>query len=169
MCKSGCWSAMNTYAVSFFGHRFIEEPLLIEKRLEILIRKLLREKEYIEFLAGRDGEFDQLVSSVIRRGKREYQSDNNAHVLVLPYSTAEFRNNEDSFLEYYDEIEICETAAVGHFKNAHQARNREMVDRSHLVVFCVQHESGGAWQTMKYARKQGVPYINVNDMVEEEK
>ena len=159
---------MNTYTVSFFGHRFIEEPLLIEKRLEILIRKLLREKEYIEFLAGRDGEFDQLVSSVIRRCKREYQSDNNAHVLVLPYSTAEFRNNEDSFWEYYDEIEICETAAVGHFKNAHQARNREMVDRSHLVVFCVQHESGGAWQTMKYARRQGVPYINLNDVVEEE-
>ena len=95
---------MNTYTVSFFGHRIIEEPLLIEKRLEILIRKLLREKEYIEFLAGRDGEFDQLVSSVIRRCKREYQSDNNAHVLVLPYSTAEFRNNEDSFWEYYDEI-----------------------------------------------------------------
>lgn len=107
---------MNTYTVSFFGHRIIEEPLLIEKRLEILIRKLLRGKEYIEFLAGRDGEFDQLVSSVIRRCKREYQSDNNAHVLVLPYSTAEFRNNEDSFWEYYDEIEICETAAVGHFK-----------------------------------------------------
>ena len=152
---------MNTYTVSFFGHRIIEEPLLIEKRLEILIRKLLREKEYIEFLAGRDGEFDQLVSSVIRRCKREYQSDNNAHVLVLPYSTAEFRNNEDSFWEYYDEIEICETAAVGHFKNAHQARNREMVDRSHLVVFCVQHESGGAWQTMKCARRQGAPLINI--------
>lgn len=169
MCKSGCWSAMTTYTVSFFGHRFIEEPLLIEKRLEILIRKLLREKEYIEFLAGRDGEFDQLVSSVIRRCKREYRSDNSAHVLVLPYSTAECRDNEDSFRVYYDEIEICETAADGHFKNAHQARNREMVDRSHLVVFCIQHEGGGAWQTMKYARKQGVPYINVNDMVEEEK
>ena len=75
---------MNTYTVSFFGHRIIEEPLLIEKRLEILIRKLLREKEYIEFLAGRDGEFDQLVSSVIRRCKREYRSNNSAHVLVLP-------------------------------------------------------------------------------------
>ena len=47
------------------------------------------------------------------------------------------------------------------FKNAHQARNREMVDRSHLVVFCVQRESGGAWQTMKYARRQGAPLINI--------
>ena len=158
---------MEVFTVSFFGHRMIDDVLEIENRLEQLIRTLLSEHEYVEFLVGRDGEFDQLVSSAVRRCRREYRSDNSIHVLVLPYFTAEFRNNEDSFREYYDEIEICETAADGHFKNAHQARNREMVDRSHLVVFCVQHESGGAWQTMKYARKQGVPYINVNDMVEE--
>lgn len=119
---------MNTYTVSFFGHRSLDEPLLIEKRLKGLILRLLRGKEYIEFLVGRDGEFDQLVSSIVRRCKREYRSDNSTHVLVLPYVTAEFRNNEDSFREYYDEIEICEAAADGHFKAAHQARNREMVD-----------------------------------------
>lgn len=158
---------MNTYTVSFFGHRSIDEPLLIEKRLKGLILRLLRGKEYIEFLVGRDGEFDQLVSSIVRRCKREYRSDNSAHVLVLPYVAAEFRNNEDSFREYYDEIEICETAADGHFKGAHQKRNREMVDRSHLVVFCIQHESGGAWQTMKYAQKQSIPYININGPLEE--
>ena len=156
------------YTVAFFGHRTIEDPLRIEQRLEAIIRNLLKNKEYVEFLVGRDGEFDQLVSSVVRRCKREYRSDNSAHVLVLPYVTAEFRDNEDSFREYYDEIEICETAAGGHFKGAHQKRNREMVDRSHLVVCCIQHESGGAWQTIKYAQKQSIPYININGSLEEE-
>ena len=61
---------MSQYTVSFFGHRVIADPLMIEQRLETLIRKLLKEKEYVEFLVGRDGEFDQLVSSVIRRCKR---------------------------------------------------------------------------------------------------
>lgn len=42
-----------------------------------------------------------------------------------------------------------------------------MVGRSDLVVFCIQHESSGAWQTMKYAKKQGVPCINLNDQMEE--
>jgi len=155
--------AMRTYTVSFFGHRIIEDPLLIEQRLERLIRKLLKEKEYVEFLVGRDGEFDQTVSSVIRRCKRTVRDDNSAHVWVLPYPTAEYRDNEESFREYYDEIEICGASADGHFKGAHQARNRAMVDRSHLVVFCIQQDSGGAWQTMRYARKQGKPYININD------
>ena len=157
---------MNTYTVSFFGHRSIENALEIESRLERLIRTLLREHEYVEFLVGRDGEFDQLVSSVIRRCKREFRSDNSAHIWVLPYLTAEFRDNEESFRDYYDEIEVCEAAAGSHYKNAHQTRNRAMVDRSDLAVFCIQHESGGAWQTMKYVKKQGKTYINLYDQRE---
>ena len=158
---------MNTFTVSFFGHRMIVNALGIENRLERLIRTLLREHEYIEFLVGRDGEFDQLVSSTIRRCKRECRSDNSSHIWVLPYFTAEFRDNEESFRDYYDEIEVCEAAAGGHYKNAHQTRNRVMVDRSDLVVFCIQRSSGGAWQTMKYAKKQGKNYINLNDQMEE--
>lgn len=158
---------LTTFTVSFFGHRMIDNALEIENKLEKFIRTILREREYVEFLVGRNGEFDQIVSSVIRRCRREYRDDNSAHVLVLPYSTAEFRNNEKAFREYYSEIEICESSACGSFKRAHQTRNREMVDRSHLVVFCIQHESGGAWQTMKYARKQGVTYINIIDVAGE--
>ncbi len=159
---------MDTYTVSFFGHRIIPEQLLIDQKLDVLIRRLLLENSYVEFLVGRDGDFDQLVSSAIRRAKRTLRDDNSAHVWVLPYSTAEFRDNEKSFREYYDEIEVCGASADGHFKGAHQVRNREMVDRSDLVVFCVQHESGGAWQTLKYAKKQGKFYININDDLVEE-
>ena len=153
---------MTTYTVSFFGHRKIDNALEIESRREQLIRTLLREHEYIQFLVGRDGEFDQMVSSAIRRCKREYRSDNSAHIWVLPYVTAEYRDNEESFRDYYDEIEVCEAAAGCHYKNAHQTRNRAMVSRSDMVVFCIQRASGGAWQTMKYTREQGVPCINLN-------
>lgn len=158
---------MNTYTVSFFGHRMIDNALEIENRLEQLIRTLLWEHEYVEFLVGRDREFDQLVSSAIRRCKREYRSDNSSHIWVLPYVTAEFRDNEESFRDYYDEIEVCEAAAECHYKNAYKTRNRAMVDRSDLVVFCIQHESGGAWQTMKYAKKQGKACINLHDQMED--
>lgn len=152
---------MIVFTVSFFGHRILENPLEVEQQLETLIHKLLKEKEYVEFLVGRDGEFDRLVSSAIRRCQREYRSDNSAHVWVMPYLTAEFWNNEASFRAYYDEITVCEDAAGGHYKNADRTRNRAMVDRSDLGVFCIQHESGGAWQTLQYAQKQGKGYINL--------
>lgn len=118
---------MEVFTVSFFGHRMIDNSLEIENRLEHLIRTLLRKHKYVEFLVGRDGEFDQIVSSAIRRCKREYRSDNSAHIWVLPYVTAEFRDNEESFRAYYDEIEVCEAAAGSYYKNAHQTRNRTMV------------------------------------------
>ena len=158
---------MNTFTVSFFGHRRIDDVLEVENRLETLIRTLLREQEFVEFLVGRDGEFDQIVSSVIRRCKREYRSDNSAHICVLPYLTARFRNNEEAFRDYYDEIEICETSAGSHYKKAHQTRNRAMVDRSDLVVFWVLCESGGAWQTMQYARKMKKRFVNLYALMEE--
>ena len=159
---------MEVFTVSFFGHRMIDDVLEIENRLEQLIRTLLSKHEYVEFLVGRDGEFDQLVSSAIRRCKREYRSDNSAHIWMLPYITAEFRDNEESFRDYYDEIEVCEAAAGSHFKAAFQARNRAMVNRSHLVVFCIDHHSGGAWQTFRYAQQQGIPYINLHTTALEE-
>lgn len=159
---------MNTYTVSFFGHRYIDNPFPIEKTLEELIGSLLRSKEYVEFLVGRNGDFDQLVSAAIRRCKREIRDDNSAHVWVLPYVTADYRDNEGDYQAYYDEIEVfCSEGS--HYKAAFQARNRSMVDRSHLTVFCVERNEGGAWQTMKYAQKQGRNIINLYDVILEGK
>lgn len=151
---------MNTYTVSFFGHRYIGNPFAIEDVLRELIGSLLQRKEYVEFLVGRNGDFDQLVSSAIRKGKRETRDDNSAHVWVLPYVTADIRDFEEDYRAYYDEIEIFDSADK-HYKAAFQARNRDMVDRSDLVVFFVERDEGGAYQTMQYAIKQGKAYINL--------
>ena len=156
---------MNLFTVSFFGHRRIDNVFAIEESLETLIQEFLTTKEYVEFLIGRDGEFDQLVASTVRKCKRTIRDDNSALVLVLPYSTAEYRNNEQSFQDYYDEIEICAESAERHFKSAHQTRNRFMVDRSHLVVFCVEHNSVGAYQTIQYAKKVNANIINLPDVI----
>ena len=156
---------MNLFAVSFFGHREVDDPFVIEQQLEAIIRELLHTKEYVEFLVGRDGEFDQLVSSAIRRCKREIRDNNSAHVWVLPYVTADFRDHEDDYRAYYDEIEIFNSDGR-HYKAAFQARNRNMVDRSDLVVFFVERHEGGAYQTMRYAMQQDKQYINLADSLE---
>ena len=152
---------LNTYTVSFFGHRQVEHFMGAEERMEELIRELLLQREYVEFLVGRNGEFDQLAASTVLRMKRTVRDDNSALILVLPYLTAEFSNNQASFESYYDNIEICEAAAGGHFKSAIQIRNRAMVDRSDLIICCIEHKSGGAYQTIKYAENCGKRIVNV--------
>ena len=51
----------SVYTVCFFGHRQIDDFRIVEQRIERLIDKLLNEHEYVEFLVGRDGEFDHLL------------------------------------------------------------------------------------------------------------
>ncbi|MDE5883512.1 MAG: hypothetical protein K2H29_00290 [Oscillospiraceae bacterium] len=154
---------MDIYIVSFFGHRSLYLYEDIERKMEKVISDLIYYKKYVKFLVGRDGEFDRLTSSIIRRLVKKYDSGNISHILVLPYMKAEYRDNQESFLTYYDEVEICEESSQVHFKSAIQTRNKVMVDRSDFVVCCIQRKNGGAYQTIQYAKSQNKKIINIAD------
>ena len=154
---------LDIFSVAFFGHRYVTDILKVENSLEDYIRKLIDEKEYVEFLVGRNGDFDQCVSSSVHRVRNKHRNDNSALVLVLPYATAEYLNNEASFHDYYTDVEISYSASKAHPKSAIQIRNREMVDRADLVICYVEHKEGGAWQTIRYAIREGKTVINLFD------
>lgn len=40
---------LDIYTVVFFGHRYIDNPFKVEELLEEQIRKLINEKEYVDF------------------------------------------------------------------------------------------------------------------------
>lgn len=149
------------YTVSLFGHRTVEDYLTVESKLYEFLRIIMKQgNREIEFLVGRNGDFDLMATSVIRKLKKETGNENVFLTLVLPYETAELRNNTEAFESYYDSIEISE--ATRSYKYAIVARNRDMVDRSDLAVFYVKNESGGAYQTLKYAEKSGKRIINLH-------
>lgn len=62
------------------------------------------------------------------------QDDNSVLVRILPYLAAEYWNDEEFFLQNYDKVELCQSSAEAHFKAATLVRNREMVNRSDLIV-----------------------------------
>lgn len=143
---------MQTYTIAFFGHRQIDDLYTMEKRLTMLIEKRLSEKEYVEFLVGRNGDFDRSVSSVIRTVQKRKGRDHSVHVLILPYMTGEYLHNRESFALYYDEIEIFDGGT--YFKNAIKKRNRAMIDRADEAVFWLERDQGGAYDAYLYARKR---------------
>ena len=147
---------MEIFTVSFFGHREIDNAVQVERNLDEKITELIRIKQYVEFLVGREGEFDILAASVVKRVKKQMDYGNCSLIWVLPYMKAEIRDNEKEFLEYYDDVEICEQSSKAHYKSAMQIRNRAMIDRSDLVISCIQHKSGGAYKTVQYAEDHGV-------------
>ena len=152
---------LDIYTVAFFGHRYIDNPPRVEELLEEQIRKLINEKEYVEFLVGRNGDFDRCVSSAVLRVRKNYRDDNSSLVLVLPYPTAEYRNNEKYFYDYYTDVEISYKASKAYPKAAIQIRNREMVDRADLVICYIEENAGGAWKTIQYAIAKGKDIIKL--------
>ena len=156
---------LEIFTVAFFGHRYIDNPFKVEELLEEQIRKLINEKEYVDFLVGRNGEFDQCVSSTVLRVRKNVRDDNSALVLMLPYPTAEYLNNEEYFHDYYTDVEISYEASKAHPKSAIQIRNREMVDRADLIICYVKENVGGAYSTIKYAKRQGKSIINLAENI----
>ena len=152
---------LNIFTVAFFGHRYVDDTIKVEECLEEQISKLIDENEFVDFLVGRNGDFDNCVSSTVIRVRKNHRDDNSALVLVLSYPTAEYLNNEKSFNNYYTDIEISYTASQAHPKSAIKVRNRQMVDRADLIICYIEHEKGGAWQAVKYALKQGKQIINL--------
>lgn len=74
---------LRLYTVSFFGHRIIEDFNRVEKKAETLIRDLILQKGYVEFLVGRGGDFDQIVSSAVKRFQRRIRADNSSLVWIF--------------------------------------------------------------------------------------
>ena len=156
---------LNIYTVSFFGHRYIDNASEVEQHLDCLLHDLIVQKEYVEFLVGRDGDFDTIASAAIKRAIHSYGYGNAHFILMLPYMKAEYRDNEKEFLDYYDEVEVCTESSEAHPKSAIQVRNRCMVDRSARVVCCIQRKKGGAYTTIKYAEKQNRLVLNVAEEI----
>lgn len=154
---------MDIFRVTFFGHREVWNIRELESKLMPILKNVMDTHTYIEFYVGRNGEFDEIVASVIKRLKKEREMSYNILILVLPYTVKDMEYYE----KYYDEIIIPESIGKAHYKNAITLRNRWMVDQADLVIVNVERQSGGAYTAMRYAEKQNKKIINLNELEEE--
>ena len=141
------------YRVSFIGHRGIDRFFYIEEQVREIVERLIKTKEYVEFYVGRNGEFDLMVASVIKRAQRDYDYSNSSLILVLAYPIANMEDME----KYYDEVWYPpEELYHIHYKAAITKRNEWFVNNSDLLVAYVIKEFGGAYECLQKARKAGI-------------
>ena len=81
------------YTISFFGHREIDYFFKYESIIEEIVYKAIKNNPYVDFLVGRDGDFDTLCSSVVQRVKNDVGTARCGLTWVLPYEKAEYLNN----------------------------------------------------------------------------
>ena len=65
-----------------FGHRRIADWQTAEIRLFRQFSDLIKTKEYVEFLVGRNGDFDRMAASAVRSAKLELDYGNSELVYV---------------------------------------------------------------------------------------
>ena len=114
-------------------------------------------------MVGRDGDFDQIATSAVKKAQHSYAEHRCDITWVMPYEKAEYTKNAEDFEKYYDYIIVCPESDKAHPKQAIQVRNRWIVDKSDLTVFWVENNSGGAYMTMKYAEREKAGMVNLVD------
>ena len=143
---------MEIYHVALIGHRRLDNITTVENEIEVLARDLLKQKEYVEFYVGRNGDFDIAAASAIKRAQRTLGNHNSTLTLVLPYHA----KDELYYAQYYDEI-LFPLPEKCHFKTAITKRNQWIIEHSELLIAYVESTTGGAYQTLKYAEKKAFP------------
>ena len=148
---------VDIYRIAFIGHREILGCSLIENEVERVARDMLRNKEYVEFYMGRNGDFDILSASAIKRVQKAVGNHNSRLILLQPY-----RMKDDEYYEkYYDEVQYPVDSKT-HPKAAITKRNRWMVEVSDMLIAFVEDErKGGAYTTLNYAQKLEKTIINL--------
>ena len=148
---------MDIFRVAFIGHREVDDFRLVEMRLEEIIGNLIDTKEYLEFYVGRNGEFDIMVASAIKRAQRDFGNANNSLILVLPYPVAD----EEYYQDFYDEILYPAELHKVHYKAAITKRNEWFISNSDLLIAYVVRDYGGAYECLKKAEKanKDIEYI----------
>lgn len=149
---------LDIYRVSFIGHREVDDFLFVEEQVYSIVSDLIRSKEYVEFYVGRNGEFDTLVASVIKRVKREIGEHNSSLILVIPYPVAEM----EAYESYYDEVEYPRELHKVHYKSAITKRNEWLVKKSNMLIAYVTRDYGGAAQCLRYATNRGIEIKRVD-------
>lgn len=147
-------------ACTFAGHREVYHSGMDEK-IEKAIRELLQTDSEFVFYTGGMGEFDSKCSSAVRAAKQRYPRLKIQLVLALPYMSNRLNTEREYYEFFYDEIIIPEELSGVHYKAAIQKRNSWMVDRADYLIAYLFRGFGGAFETVKYAKKQGKPVINL--------
>ncbi|MBQ9162627.1 MAG: hypothetical protein IJX74_05050 [Clostridia bacterium] len=144
--------------ITFCGHGdYVRNAEDEQKVLEILEREL--GDNQCEFFLGEYGSFDSFAHICAKKFKAAHPKA--WLVFVTPYidekyikTKTEFENDFDNIV--YPPIEnVPKKFAISH-------RNRWMVENSDIVIACISHAYGGAYNSYKHAMARGKKIYNIS-------
>lgn len=146
---------MSAFRVSLIGHRIVDNIDEIEQKVSCVAKNIILKNEYTEFYIGRNGDFDIIAASCIKKVQRELNRFSSSIFLVLPYTVS----NLEYYEKYYDAVIIPDELSAIHPKSAITKRNEWLISHSDLLIAYVVRSSDGAATCPKKAVKAELPII----------
>ena len=135
--------------VTFCGHSQLEEPEKIKVWLKKIIEDLIKQGAKTFYLGGY-GQFDVMAASVLYKMKKKHC--NIEIILVLAYPDKKYDASIYDSSIYPPLENIPRRYAI-------LKRNEYMIDISDIVISYVKYNYGGAYTTLKYARRKNKQII----------
>ena len=150
-------STANIYRIVLFGHRNFNDFRTLDEYLYPFLKDIIMSKHFTEIYIGRNGEFDIYAATIVKRVQNSIGKANNEFICVLPYIEKDIEYYE----KYYDHVMIPECIEQIHPKGAITKRNQWMTEQADLFICYINHKEGGAYSTLKYAKKLQKEIINL--------
>lgn len=140
---------------TFFGHRICSQN--IEGTLEKTILDLIENNGVRVFYVGNNGDFDRIVTSVLRRMCLSYKNIEYYTVLAYLPTNNEYDNTNTHTI-------LPEGIELVHPRFAIDKRNRWMVEQAQFVITYTVNTFGGAYKFSQLAQRKGKTVINIADI-----
>jgi uncharacterized phage-like protein YoqJ len=155
----------------FTGHRVFARSHAdqIRPMLERAVRTLIA-GGYYRFVAGGALGFDTVAAETILSLRDEFQSLR--LVVVAPFlGQAKGWREADRFryeriCSAADDLQIL---GAGYHRGCMRVRNQAMVDMSSFCLAYLNHRPSGTAQTVDYAFQNGLPVVNIADLIDAER
>ena len=138
--------------ITFCGHADFQKTEEYEKRMLAVLKEKVG-KEPAELYLGGYGRFDFFAYECCKKYKKENPLV--SLIFVTPYITEAYQKNHlVDAKSNYDEI-VYPPIEHAPLKYAILYHNKWMVEQADLLIACVWHHFGGAYQTYLHAKRKG--------------
>lgn len=139
----------------FCGHRDVSiHDTEMESKIHNTLLDLYQNHNIVNFLSGGMGNFDTICENEVLILKKTYPEIK--LFLVIPY----FTKKTDNPLNYkYDALIYPNFRNQYHYKQIITRRNEYIVNNSEYIIAKVNYNHGGAYNTLKYAKKNNKKII----------
>ncbi len=151
--------------ISFVGHALIPQKNGVKEQVKNQIRKHSIEDGRITCYLGGYGDFDVICAYACKELKQELVGMET--VYVAPYMTL----SEQEKIKEMKERGLCDASIYPPIENtplkfAISKRNEWMMSNSDLIIAYVSRSYGGAYQSLRVARRRKKQIINICDFPE---